>query len=201
MDKNDDAKCLQPQVFSESVNDYSSLVATASAAVLLTGCGGGGGGSSTPVPVTISDASAVRFLSQAGFSASPNEVAAVKSQGYADWLDAQLALPVQNGSRYDWMVANGYAVSENINNHVGMDSSIWRKFLSSPDQVRQRMTLALSEIFVVSVLGLPINWRALAIAHYADLLERHAFGNYRQLLQDVTLSVAMGTYLNMSGNR
>jgi uncharacterized protein (DUF1800 family) len=63
------------------------------------------------------------------------------------------------------------------------------------------MTLALSEIFVVSMQGLPIEWRGLCIAHYADLLERHAFGTYRQLLQEVTLSVGMGSYLNMLGNR
>jgi uncharacterized protein (DUF1800 family) len=54
---------------------------------------------------------------------------------------------------------------------------------------------------VVSMLGLPISWRGLSITHFVDLLEKHAFGNYRELLKEVTLSLAMGTYLNMQGNR
>lgn len=189
----------------------------AAGGLLLAACGGGGGSSGsgngggdsgdsgtnqvTPAPPTLTDAEAVRFLNQAGFSASAESMAAVKTMGYTGWLNAQLALPQQTISRYDWMVANGYAIEENRGNFTGADNAIWFKLMYSPDQVRQRMTLALSEIFVVSMQGLPIEWRGLCIAHYADLLERHAFGTYRQLLQVVTLSVGMGTYLNMSGNR
>lgn len=174
----------------------------AAGGMLLAACGGGGssesGGPSGPAP---SDAEAVRFLHQAGFSASAESIAAVKTAGFANWLDSQLALPVQDISRYDWMVANGYAVEANRTNFTGADNAIWLKLMNSPDQVRQRMTLALSEIFVVSMQGLPIEWRGLCIAHYADLLEKNAFGTYGQLLQDVSLSVGMGSYLNMLGNR
>ena len=175
----------------------------AAAGLLLAACGGGGGGSEngTNSAAAPSDAEAVRFLTQAGFSASAESIAAVKASGFANWLDSQLALPVQDDSRYDWMVANGYAVEANRNNFTGTDNAIWLKLMSSPDPVRQRMTLALSEIFVVSMQGLPIEWRGLCMAHYADLLERQAFGTYRQLLQEVTLSVGMGSYLNMLGNR
>lgn len=189
--------------------DSVAMVAAASA--LLAACGGGGGGGAAPSPTPAppppppppppTDPQAARFLAQAGFSASSADIDAVKSQGYAGWLDAQLALPVQGGTRYDWMVANGYAIEDNKFGFAGADNAIWRKLVSGPDQVRQRMTLALSEIFVVGMGGLPIDWRGLAIAHYADILERHAFGSYRELLQDVTLSLAMGTYLNMQGNR
>ncbi len=112
-----------------------------------------------------------------------------------------MALPVQTPTRYDWMVTNGYAVEANVNGFGGADPAIWRKLIASPDQVRQRMTLALSEIMVVSMFGLPISWSNLAIAHYTDILEKHAFGKFRELLQDVTLSLSMGTYLNMQGNR
>lgn len=176
----------------------------AASGLLLVACGGGGssgsesGTSPGPAPT---DAEAARFLCQAGFSASAESIAAVKTSGFANWLDSQLALPVQDVSRYDWMVANGYAVDANRTNFTGADNAIWLKLMSSPDPVRQRMTLALSEIFVVSMQGLPIEWRGLCIAHYADLLEKNAFGTYRQLLQDVTLSVGMGSYLNMLGNR
>jgi uncharacterized protein (DUF1800 family) len=174
----------------------------AAGGMLLAACGGGGssesGVNSGPAPT---DAEAVRFLTQAGFSASAESIAAVKTSGFANWLDSQLDLPVQDVSRYDWMVANGYAVDANRTNFTGADNAIWLKLMSSPDPVRQRMTLALSEIFVVSMQGLPIDWRGLCIAHYADLLEKNAFGTYRQLLQEVTLSVGMGSYLNMLGNR
>jgi uncharacterized protein (DUF1800 family) len=63
------------------------------------------------------------------------------------------------------------------------------------------VTLALSEIFVISIPGLPVAWRPFVAAHYMDLLEAHAFGRYRDLLGAVTLSPAMGVYLNMRGNR
>jgi len=189
-----------------------SVALGVAASALLAACGGGGGGDAgapvpspapppPPPPAPPTDPQAVRFLTQAGFSASADDIAAVKAQGYAAWLDAQLALPVQGGTRYDWMVANAYAVEANRFSLAGADPAIWRKLVSSPDPVRQRMTLALSEIFVVSMLGLPIEWPGLCIAHYADILERNAFGSYRTLLQEVTLSLGMGTYLNMQGNR
>jgi uncharacterized protein (DUF1800 family) len=166
--------------------------------------GGSNGTGDTTAPVAttpITDAQAARFLQQAGFAAMSGDRAAVQSKGFAAWLDEQLAQPVLGGTRYQWMVDNGYAVEANINNFAGADSSIWRRLIASPDPLRQHMTLALSEILVVSMSGLPIKWRNLAIAHYADILEKHAFGNYRELLQEVTLSLAMGTYLNMQGNR
>lgn len=183
----------------------------AAAASLLAACGGGGGGGDTapappppappPAPVPPTDAEAARFLQQAGFAALDADITAVKTQGIAAWLDAQLARPLESPTRLEWMTANGYAVEANINSFAGADPALWRKLIAGGDPLRQRMTLALSEIFVVSMLGLPISWRGLAIAHYVDLLEKHAFGSYRELLQDVTLSLAMGTYLNMQGNR
>jgi uncharacterized protein (DUF1800 family) len=154
-----------------------------------------------PAAGSVSDADAARFLLQAQFSASTTEIAALKARGYAGWLDEQFAMPQQGTSRVQWMTDNGHAAETNINSFAGADAAIWRKLIASPDAVRQRMALALSEILVVSMNGLPIAWRNLAIAHYVDLLERHAFGNFRDLLQDVTLSAAMGTYLNMNGNR
>jgi uncharacterized repeat protein (TIGR02543 family) len=78
---------------------------------------------------------------------------------------------------------------------------MWCKLFSAPDLFRQRATLALSELFVVSHLGLPISWRNFAIANYWETLEANAFGNFRNLLEAVTLSSAMGTYLNMKGNQ
>lgn len=120
--------------------------------------------------------------------------------GYSAWLDEGFAAP-RTQSRWDWMVAGGYATVANTNGFSGSDGALWAKLVNSPDSLRQRVTLALSEIFVVSMLGLPVTFRNVVSVAYMDVLEAGAFGTYRQLLQDVTLSPAMGVYLNMRGNQ
>lgn len=137
---------------------------------------------------------------QAAFAATDAQIARVQTLGYSAWIDEQFAMP-RTLSHWDWMDAKGYQVVANVDNFTGFENSLWRKLISSPDALRQRMTLALSEIFVVSVLGLPVSWRGFLAAGYVDMLEANAFGTYRQLLQDVTLSPAMGVYLNMRGNQ
>ena len=186
--------------------DLPAAITLTTAAALLSACGGGGGGdSATPTPpppvlTTPTEAEAARFLGQAAFGATDAQIARVQALGYAGWLDEQLAAP-RTQSHYDWMLAKGYGSDTNINGFAGADNTLWRKFISSPDVLRQRMTLALSEIFVVSMAGLPVAWRGFITASYADVLEANAFGNYRALLQAVTLSPGMGVYLNMRGNR
>jgi uncharacterized protein (DUF1800 family) len=181
-----------------------SAVALSSAA-LLAACGGGGGDSPAPIApappavAAISAAEASRFLGQAGFGATDAQIGRVQTLGYSGWLDEQFAAPRSQG-HYDWMVERGYAVTTNINNFNGTDNTLWRKLISSPDVLRQRITLVLSEIFVVSMTGLPINWRGFVAAAYMDVLETNAFGTYRTLLGEVTLSPGMGSYLNMRGN-
>jgi len=178
------------------------------APALLAACGGGGGDAGPaptpappppPPPPTITDNEAARFLAQASFAATAADIATVKANGYAAWLDAQFALPVTE-SHFDWLVANGAAVVEHRNDFTGVDNTLWRKLLTAPDSLRQRVVLALSEIFVISMAGLPVPWRGFAVAAYVDMLEQRAFGTYRDLLNAVTLSNGMGAYLNMRGN-
>jgi uncharacterized protein (DUF1800 family) len=187
----------------------TAAAAALAAATLLSACGGGGGSAATPgaeataappPPAPPTDAEAARFLAQAGFAATAADIATVKASGYAAWLDAQFALPVTAG-HFDWMVAQGYAVDANRNSFAGLDNTLWRKLMSAPDTLRQRVVLALSEIFVISMAGLPVQWRGFVGAAYVDLLEANAFGNYRALLEAVTLSPGMGVYLNMRGNQ
>ena len=187
--------------------ESAPLVGTAlGAAALLAACGGGGGDGAAaaapppPAASAPSDAEASRFLGQAGFGATDALITRVKALGYSGWLDEQLAAP-RTQSHYDWMLAKGYGSDTNINSFAGTDNTLWRKLISSPDVLRQRATLALSEVFVVSMTGLPVAWRGFIAAAYADVLETHAFGNYRELLQAVTLSPGMGVYLNMRGNQ
>ncbi|MBI5922936.1 MAG: DUF1800 domain-containing protein [Betaproteobacteria bacterium] len=131
--------------------------------------------------------------------ANRGEMARVQSLGYAGWIDAQTALP-QTQSRWDWLVAKGFNATNYRNNENGFDAANWCKLLSAPDTLRQRIALALSEILVVGIDGLSGGWRAFAAAHYLDILENNAFGNYRKLLEDVTLSPAMGEWLTYKGN-
>ncbi|WP_343632853.1 DUF1800 domain-containing protein [Roseateles sp.] len=151
-----------------------------------------------PLPT---DAQAARFLAQAGFAASEADIASLKSIGYSAWLDLQFLAP-RSESHWDWIIRNGYAAEANrYDFYNGFYKSVWCKFISSQDQLRQRMVLALSEIFVVSGMGFSSAWRTMLMAGYADTLEANAFGTFRQLLEAVTLSPAMGGYLAMRGSK
>lgn len=170
-------------------------------AAALAACGGGGGETPPPPPPQLTDAQAARFLAQASLGATREQMARVKSLGYAAWLDEQLALPLQP-TRWDWLVAKGYNNIANRNSQAGFDPCVWRKLLTGPDTLRQRFTLALSEIIVVSIEGL-VNgggWKAFSAAAWLDMLEANAFGSLRTLLQKVSTSTAMGAYLTFRGN-
>jgi uncharacterized protein (DUF1800 family) len=86
---------------------------------------------------------------------------------------------------------------------VLFDYSTWESYFTAPDQLRKRVGYALSQIMVTSMGGFVGGGRATALtgAAYLDVLERNAFGNFRQLLEDVTLSPAMGYYLSMRGSQ
>lgn len=188
----------------------TSLPEIATATLLLASlnaCTGGGGGSDSgaaappPPQSDISETQAARFLQQAGLAATDADIAQVRGYGYSGWLEQQFAAP-RTQSHWDWMVARGYQLdANNANGFAGVDNTLWRKLIASPDSLRQRVVLALSEIFVVSMAGLPVAWPGFCVAAYVDLLEQHAFSNYRQLLKAVTLSTGMGNYLNMRGNQ
>ena len=149
------------------------------------------------------DAQAARFLLQAGLSASSAEIASVRSLGYAGWMKAEIAKP-SGISGWDWLDSQGYGDALNPGNfyfsETPADHMIWSQLATAPDPMRKRAALALSEILVVSLTGLDISWRSHAIARYWDILVQHAFGNFRDLLEAVTLNAAMGVYLNTKGN-
>ena len=155
--------------------------------------------SSAAAPIT--DAEAARFLAQAGLGATRALIRNVQNLGYSAWLDEQMAMP-SSLNRWDWLVSKGMNDISLRNSQAGFDACVWRKLISSPDSLRQRITLALSEILVISISGL-VNgggWKAFAAANYLDLLEANCFGNYRDLLQKVSTSSAMSLYLTFRGN-
>ena len=157
----------------------------------------------TPAPATptnITMAEAARFLQQAQFSSTDADIAAVQAKGYAAWLDEQMSARSYT-SGWDWLVSQGYRqYGIRFNQHYA-DHMIWNQLIAAPDAVRKRVALAWSEIFVVSTSTIEGHWPSFAMAAYWDLLNQHAFGNYRQLLEAITLNPAMGAYLNTRGNK
>ena len=158
---------------------------------------------SPPAPATpthITATEAARFQQQAQFSASDADIAAVQAQGYAGWLDAQMARGTST-TGWDWLMGQGYNQFSIRYNNSYADHMIWNQLLTAPDPVRKRVALAWSEIMVVSTSTLDGTWPSFAMAAYWDLLNQHAFGNYRQLLEAITLNPAMGAFLNTRGNK
>ena len=157
--------------------------------------GGGGGGGTLPT-----GAEASRFLAQASMGASRAQIARVQAIGYSAWLDEQFAM-ASSTTRWDALVAAGFADPSYKNTEGGFDASAWRKLIASPDTLRQRVTLALSEIYVTAIDGLTGGgWKAFAAANYLDLLEANAFANHRTLLQQISGNTAMGMFLTFRGS-
>jgi uncharacterized protein (DUF1800 family) len=162
---------------------------TTSAAVAVTVAG-------PAAPVDAQTRDAARFLTQATFGMRGiEEIDALKAQGYEAWLASQFAMPAASHVQY---VNDRKAAGEKAHEERAYEA-IWQQWLFEPAQLRARMSFALSEIFVISNIAPDLD--TYAMASYMDMLNRNAFGNYRQLLEDVTLHPAMGYYLNMIGSR
>jgi uncharacterized protein (DUF1800 family) len=177
---------------------------------LLASCGSGGSGGDSgpsvapaapqPAPLPTS-AQAFAFLDEATFGPTNPEIQRVTAAGYGTWIDEQLALPptLHLPVVQQLFVTNPPPVGMPQAQVDRMDA--WfRASLTAPDQLRQRVAYALSQIFVASDVG-ALRTQPQALAFYYDALVRNAFGNYRDLLKDVTLTPAMGVYLSMLGNQ
>jgi uncharacterized protein (DUF1800 family) len=152
---------------------------------------------------TATDAS--RFLSQATFGPKKSEIDALTGGNIDAWITAQLALPFSShrvATVADRTIYGGSSSFTNWNAiHPPNRQSAWFKLaLTAPDQLRQRVAYALSEILVVSDVALGDDNQAEAVANYYDLLGNGAFGNFRTLLENVTLSPMMGLYLSSLRN-
>ncbi|OAI56202.1 hypothetical protein AYO49_00945 [Verrucomicrobiaceae bacterium SCGC AG-212-N21] len=144
------------------------------------------------------DAGAARFLHQAAFGAHPTDVAYVKANGFEAWIDNQFTLP--STLLVPEVLAN---VSTDINQPYPSSTTFnawWKRAVTANDQLRQKMALALTEILVVSDVG-PLNTNGRILADYYDVMLDNAFANFRTLLKQVTLTPAMGIYLDMRGNQ
>lgn len=175
----------------------------------LSGCGS----SLTPaarealVQGTASDA---RFLTRATFGPTVADLAAVAQRGKRAWLMEQaelspsLLVPRMIEEHCSAVVPGHEPCDdeEHIDLHIAMrDRLWWEHAVFAPDQVRQRVAFALSEIFVVSSRNAELEDRAVLHADFHDTLVRGVTSTYRDLLEEITLHPAMGVYLSMKGNR
>ncbi|MGH7785953.1 MAG: DUF1800 domain-containing protein [Candidatus Binatia bacterium] len=158
-------------------------------------------------PASISKPQAFRFLNQATFGATDAEAERLIGLGtsataYSRWIDEQLALPPSTQLAF-------VQAARPIPTPPGFDYSrlhfdrrdIWfQNSVGGSDQLRQRVAWALSQILVTSQVSLA-NRYPFGLADYHDLLVRYAFGDFRQLIEKVTLHPMMGIYLSMLGNR
>jgi uncharacterized protein (DUF1800 family) len=167
-----------------------------------------------PVPlVTPEDAS--RFLEQATFGATDDSIHHLSLIGFQAWLNEQFALPptpqepavetaviLNNPPCASGDVTCNAALFEQNSSDEGLvQGSFWQQALSANDQLRQRIVYSLTEMYVVSsAADFNIQSMPRGEASYYDLLGQDAFGNYRTLLQDITLNPMMGQMLSMLGN-
>ncbi len=178
-----------------------------------------------------SEESAHRVLTQASYGATLDEIKRIVRIGTDAWIESELAKPSAYDSSSDTHLTHlertlqiAIAAEPNTNwygtaifNQSTADSSVdeyqmatwWENAIGlhptnqahGSDQLRQRIAYALSQILVVSNGESPLNSRGEALSAYYDILAKHAFGNFRDLLGEVARSPAMGIYLSHQGNR
>ncbi|MDQ0251811.1 uncharacterized protein (DUF1800 family) [Sphingomonas kyeonggiensis] len=193
-----------------------AVLSAAFGLLALAGCdGGGGGGSSsggsaggvvtapspTPTPVVFTDGDAARLAKQASFGPTPDLVARIKSLGAIAWVDEQLAASSSTYAdlaaevRRDFC-ANGDTVCSRAHfSRTPVAMRFYANAVAGSDQLRQRTAFALGQMVVASEAE--VNSTA-GIAAFNQIFLANAFGNYRDILQQVTMLGYMGDYLDMA---
>ena len=136
---------------------------------------------------------AFRLVEQTTFGPRLDDLDVAGRGGSEAWIDAEMRKP----ATYLLDGLLDASEPERWNEYVNV---WWRHAIGADDQLRQRVAFALSQILVVSGAN-GLGEHQAGLANYYDILVRHAFGNYRDLLEAVTLSPVMGEYLSMKGNR
>lgn len=150
--------------------------------------------SATPPPPTVVEA--FKLLNRATFGATEREAQIVIELGYEDWIERQIQQPESLQLPY----LQSLPVPDRLPQLQRDRRDIWfRNVIDGSDQLRQRVAFALSQIMVVAESGV-LRQMPYGLAGYYDILTRNAFGNFRELMEEVTLHPAMGVYLSMLGN-
>ncbi len=195
------------------------------AAATAAACGGGTGDSPSPVvppsPVpsppppspsppppppppgpTVTQNDAARFLTQATYGPTDATIQSLIARDYAGWIEDQFSKPPTLHRTYleQAIAAGDPAAPERTYRDFVMDT-FWKQAITGEDQLHQRMVFALSQIFVVSQANADVNNRPRGLADYLDMLGANAFGNFRALMEAVSLHPIMGLYLSALRNQ
>ncbi len=150
------------------------------------------GGTTSPTAnaqVQASLQSASRLLDQATFGPTLTDIAHVQTVGLPGYLAEQFALP----ATLEPDIATPPPTLCATNTIPCQQAEWWQAALTAPDQLRQRVAFAMSEMFVISTNSV----NARAVTSYQNTLLNDAFGNFYTMMKDVTLSPGMGAYLNL----
>jgi len=140
----------------------------------------------------------IRLLMQGSYGPTVADIeSGIEMGGPAAWIDAQMALPVEVHLP---IVRQLFPDIKEKGRQRGRYQAFWERSLRAEDQLRQRVAFALSQIFVISDKAGVLTASGNQVANYYDVLLKNSFGNFRQLLEEVTLNTAMGRYLSMLGN-
>ncbi len=165
------------------------------------------GGCSSSSLLEQQDAS--RFLTQSTYGAKRSDITGLVALGGTGpttddafkrkartWIANQTALGI-GAKHFDYVNTPSNGCTNQLDcrfNSSFARHSFWQQALTRNDQLRQRMALALSEILVVSTNSNVQN--PFEVASYMDLMAANAFGNYRDVLESVVRSPAMGSFLS-----
>jgi uncharacterized protein (DUF1800 family) len=171
--------------------------------------------SGTPPTPVVAPNDAARFLEQATFGPTDADIRTLSLEGFQPWLNQQFAIqptPTEPGVEQAIIVNNPPCAAADVkcnaalfvqnNKDEGLvQDTFWQQSITAPDELRQRVKYALSLQFVISSNNTTaIENMPRGEASYYDMLGADAFGNFRQLLEDVTLSPMMGQFLSAQGN-
>ncbi|MEM8769333.1 MAG: DUF1800 family protein, partial [Pseudomonadota bacterium] len=181
---------------------------------LLLGCGGGGD-SDRPAPAPIGNPPPVdsgptaaelnavsKLLARTTFGPSYEDIVAVAEEGTEAWLERQFAMPpsLHEPIVRRYLAEYGFDPAGDPPPGTFRRFAFYEQAFTAPDQLRQLVAYGLGQIFVVSDNVEMIFVNPLGLSSYQDMLLTHAFGNYRDLLEAVTLHPVMGLYLSHVNN-
>ncbi|UFH58970.1 DUF1800 domain-containing protein [Sulfurovum mangrovi] len=173
--------------------------------ITFIGCSGSGSDTDTgsgqennitlQIPVE-SREGAAHFLAHATFGAREEDIDRLYEMGgYIVWLNEQFQKPPTG---YIEWIRKHQGINLGSEDVAAILGDAWYSIaVNAEDQLRQRVALALSEIIVVSTIGVESPY---SVVDFYDLLSEYAFSNYRDILYHTALHPAMGVYLSTLGN-
>jgi uncharacterized protein (DUF1800 family) len=147
---------------------------------------------------------ASRFLGQATLGYNYEDIQATSIMGIEDWIDAEFTKPIPFTLKNKVKAYHNFVKTATNNTAAGQSYRFWsyawwQYHMASDDALRQRVALALSELFVISDKS-TFGGNSYALSSYYDVLLSNAFNNYKDIMTGVTFHPSMGVYLTYLNN-